>query len=44
MVIKKPQAESTPGRVNSRWKVLDAQTGLTYLRNIKEGREAADAS
>lgn len=43
MIIKKPHAESAPGRVNSRWKGLEARTGLTRLRNSKEGREAADA-
>ena len=44
MIIKKPCAECAPRTVNSKWKGLDAQTGLTHLRNSEEGRGAADAS
>lgn len=42
MIIKKPCGGSVPGRINSTWKGLDTKTSTTYLKNSKEGREAAD--
>ena len=39
MIIKKPCARYSPEKVKGGWKGIDEQTGLTPLRNSKEGTE-----